>query len=247
VFTPADREKVRNQVLAFAREDARISGAAVTGSVTRGAQDAWSDVDLAFGVSPSATVHEVVEDWTAMMYRDHTAVHHFDVLMGAWVYRVFLLRNLLQVDLAFAPADKFGARAPSFRLMFGDAVALPAPRPATAEDVLGLGWMYALHAVRCIARGRRWQAELMISELRGEVMKLACLRYGLPTGEGRGLDALPASMTKGLEAALATSLEFDELRRASKVAIESLIAEARLVDVALAGRIEPILRELLPG
>ena len=49
------------------------------------------------------------------MYREHGAVHHFDVNIGAWIYRVFLLHIGLQVDLAFAPASEFGERAHTFR------------------------------------------------------------------------------------------------------------------------------------
>ena len=35
------------------------------------------------------------------MYDEHFALHHVDVVSGAWVYRVFLLPSTLQVDLAF--------------------------------------------------------------------------------------------------------------------------------------------------
>jgi hypothetical protein len=37
------------------------------------------------------------------------------------LYRVLLLDNTLQVDLAFWPATEFGAIAPTFRLLFGRA------------------------------------------------------------------------------------------------------------------------------
>ena len=77
----------------------------MTGSATGGVQDAWSDVDLAFGVRDRAAIPDVLADWTPMMYREHGALHHVDVVVGAWTYRVFLLANQLQVDLAFAPAD----------------------------------------------------------------------------------------------------------------------------------------------
>ena len=44
--------------------------------------------------------------------------------------------------------------------------------------------------------------------------------------------------------ALVGSLETDELRRAFKAALDGLITEARIVDRALADRLEPALREL---
>src|SRR5438128_12381578 len=114
------------------------------------------------------------------MYREHGVVHHLDVPSGAWIYRVFLLPSTLQVDLAFAPAKDFGARAPSFRLVFGEAadlahVAAPAP-----EQLIGLSWLYALHVRSSLARGRLWQAEYMLSAMRDQVFALACVRPGLP-------------------------------------------------------------------
>src|SRR6266567_6268811 len=244
MFTVSEREELRTHLLEFAQADRRISAAAITGSATKGTQDEWSDVDLAFGVAPGVSLDEVLGAWTEMMYRDHAAVHHFDIPIGSWVYRVFLLRSTLQVDLAFVAADQFGARAPSFRLVFGNPVELPARPPPESTDLVGLGWMYALHVHRCVERGRFWQAKLMLSGLRGEVLKLACLRHGLPTSEGRGFDGLPDAVTKPLEAALAATLEPDELRRAFGVAMDGLIAEARLVDAHLAERIEPTLRLL---
>ena len=54
-------------------------------------------------------------------------VRLFDVWSGTALYRVFLLPGCLQLDLSLAPQTSFGARAPSFRLLFGTAAELPAP------------------------------------------------------------------------------------------------------------------------
>ena len=49
---PTDRrDAVRAQLLERARADARVSGAAITGSVAAGPEDELSDADLFFGVS----------------------------------------------------------------------------------------------------------------------------------------------------------------------------------------------------
>jgi len=99
----------------------RLSGAAITGSGSTGQEDRWSDVDLAFGIAEADELSEVLADWTAYMYRRHLALHHVDVTMGAWLYRVFLLPSTLQIDLAFAPAAEFRPLASTFRLVFGKA------------------------------------------------------------------------------------------------------------------------------
>ena len=51
MFTPADRERIRAAIIERARDDRRITGVAITGSASVGREDAWSDIDLGFGVA----------------------------------------------------------------------------------------------------------------------------------------------------------------------------------------------------
>jgi predicted nucleotidyltransferase len=244
LFTTADRERLRATLIKAARADERISGAAVTGSAARDAEDDWSDIDLAFGIRDRGRIPEALSDWTESMYRDHGAVHTLDVARGSTVYRVFFLANTMQVDLAFFAAEEFGALAPTFRLLFGESVELP-PLPApSAEILVGTAWLHAIHARSCIKRGKPWQAEYMISAVRDNVLALVALRLGLPAVQGRGMDALPADVTRPLEGALVGVLESDQLRRALAVAIDGLAREVRLFDAALAERLDAPLHEL---
>jgi predicted nucleotidyltransferase len=244
VYTPEERERLREELVAAARADQRISGAAITGSVAHGAGDRWSDIDLAFGVGDPTRLQEVLSAWTDLMYRQHGVVHHVDVLRGSWVYRVFLLQNTLQVDLAFSPAAEFGALGPTFRLIFGESIELPHVPPPTAANLIGLGWLHALHARSCIERGRPWQAEYMISGVRDHALALASLRHTLPSVQGRGIDRLPPNVTAPLEGGLVRSLDAGELWRAFRAATEGLLDEIRHSDPALAARLEGPLSEL---
>lgn len=244
MFAPEERERLRSALVAAARDDARITGAALTGSGATGDEDRWSDIDLAFGVAEEAGLGQVVADWTERMYREHGAVHHVDVTSGTTLYRVFLLASTLQVDLAFWRAGEFGAIAPTFRLLFGAAeehAARPAP---DAAELIGLGWLYALHARSSIARGRVWQAEYMISGVRDHVLALACLRHGVPAIQGRGVDHLAPEVTAAVAGALVCSLDLAEMRRAFRVASEALLDEVRQIDAGLATRLAGPLREL---
>jgi len=247
MFTAQDRERIRSELLEAGRADARLTGGAVTGSGAAGPEDAWSDIDLGFGVGDGAQMRDVLGDWTTRMYERYQALHHFDVMAGAWVYRVFLLASTLQVDLAFAPAGEFGARAPTFRLVFGRAAERPHVTPPAAEGLIGLGWLYALHARSSLARGRPWQAEYMVSAMRDQVLALACLRHGLPAREGRGMDQLPAEITRPLEGALVRSMDAAEIARAFRAATNGLMSETRNVDERLASRLERAVFELCDG
>jgi hypothetical protein len=253
MFTPEERTRLRDALVARARADERITGAALTGSASRDAEDRWSDIDLALGVAAGADVGQVMADWTGLLYREHGALDHLDVVSGAVVYRVFLLASTLQVDIAFAPEEEFGPRAPTFRLLFGRVGDRLAAAAGTAEaeaaagraaDLIGMAWLYALHARSSLARGRVWQTEYMISGVRDHALALACVRHGVPAVQGRGMDQLPAEVTAGFAAALVRSVDGAELERAFRAVTESLIAEIGLADARLAGRLTGVLREL---
>lgn len=256
MFTPEERTRLRDELVARARADERIAGAALTGSAARDAEDRWSDIDLALGLAAGADAGEVMADWTGALYREHGAIDHLDVLSGAVVYRVFLLASTLQVDIAFAPDGEFGPTAPTFRLLFGRAAdrvraataAVAGPTAADrAAELIGMAWLYALHARSSLARGRVWQAEYMISGVRDHVLALACVRYGVPAVQGRGMDELPAEVAAGFSAGLVRAAESSELERAFRAVTESLIVEIGLADAGLAGRLSGVLRELAGG
>jgi hypothetical protein len=107
MFSRDEREQMRAALVRAAQADSNVTGAAHLGSAAADRLDDWSDIDLALCVSHDAAVDGVIAAWTARMYRDHEAIAHCDVRRGETLYRVFLLRNTLQVDLSFWPADRF--------------------------------------------------------------------------------------------------------------------------------------------
>jgi hypothetical protein len=244
VFTPEDRDRIRSDLLAAARADGRISGAAITGSASLDREDRWSDIDLAFGITDATAIAAAMSDWTALMYERHNAVHHVDEIAGAWIYRVFLLRNTLQVDLAFVAAAEFAPRAPSFRLVFGATADRPYPEPRRAENLIAFAWLYGLHVRSSIERGKLWQAEYMVTTMRNYTLALACLRRGLPAAEGRGFDQLPREVTAPLDASFVSRLDVGQLRDAFAAVMRVLRAEIAATDGALARRVDETLEEL---
>ncbi len=244
MFTPEERARLRLDLLDCAARDGRITGTAITGSAAAEREDRWSDIDLAFGVVDAAELPNVLSDWTTRMYDQHLALHHLDVKSGAWIYRVFLLPSTLQVDLAFVPGTEFRALAPTFRLMSGRANEPRHAPPPQPLDIIGLGWLYALHARSCIARHKLWQAEYMISGIRDYTLALACIRHGLSAAHGRGIDQLPSSVTAQLESSLVRQLDITELVRAFRVVTEGLLSEIRSADAELARRLQEALIQL---
>lgn len=245
MYTSAERDELRGELLALARADPRITGGAITGSASVDREDAWSDIDLGFGVRDADELPAVLNDMTEHMYAHHGAIEQLDVVRAPWIYRVFILPSTLQVDLAFAPADTFGARAPTFRLMFGVAQEPKHISAPVVEELIGYAWLYAIHARSSIARNRVWQAEYMISNVRDHVLAIACRRLGLPAVEGRGMDALPADVADPLRDAVVRSLEPVELTRAMTAVVDALLREIVAHDPKLAARLRDVLLDLV--
>jgi hypothetical protein len=242
VFTVEERDRVRARVLELAAADPRVVAGAAVGSLANGGGDRFSDLDLTFGVAGCEPV-EVLDDWTRVLEAELEAACLFDLPSGLWLYRVFLLPGALQVDLSCAPAAEFGAGGPRWELLFGEAIERSSPSPPSAGELFGRAVHHAVRARFCVERGKVWQAEHWIDELRDHVLTLACRRLGLPARYARGFDDLPFEVLARLAEARPRSLERGELLRALAVGVESLLRESGEA-AELASRVESQLREL---
>jgi predicted nucleotidyltransferase len=237
-----ERDRTRQRLLELAEADTHVTAAAITGSYVSGAVDEWSDIDLAFAIR--GELSPALDRWTELLYQSFAAIHHWDLPFGSTIYRVFLLPNRLEVDIAFTPEAEFGPRGPNWRTVFGETVELAQGPPPARDDLVGLAWHHVLHARACIERGKPWQAEWLIGGVREHVLALACLRLGYTTRYAKGTDLLPPELTTPLEATLVRSLDEDELRRALAAAALALVAELERTDSALAARLGPTIEAL---
>lgn len=88
--------------------------------------------------------------------------------------------------------------------------------------------------------------QMLQGGLRDQIISLSCLRHGVPTHQGRGVDQLPSSVLDDLAATLPVSVTSTALSAAYAVAVQLLSDEIRHVDTALADRLKAplaILRE----
>ena len=246
MFTPEQRDRVHERLVAMAREDPRVVAAAVVGSRAGGGGDRWSDLDLTFGLAAGASVADVLSDWTRSIEREFGAVRLFDLPFLSSIYRVFLLPGSLQVNLSFTPGAEFGALGPKFALLFGETVERAHTMAPSGDDLLGLGVHHAVRARFCIERERPWQAEYWISGVRDQALALACLRRGLEPRHARGYDDLPGEITAPFHDTLVRSIDRAELVRALGSAIEALLRESAGLGDRRA-RVEGPLRELKSG
>jgi predicted nucleotidyltransferase len=242
VFSVELRDRVRDHVLGLAQADRRVVAGAVVGAFARGTDDRWSDLDLTFAVADDGSVHEVLDDWTGDLADAFGAVHLFDWPVGRKVYRVFLLPGSLQVDVSIGPTSEFRS-GPGFELLFGDAADPGEPAVPNAQHEFGMAVHHAARARICIERGRFWQAEYWIGELRNHALSLACIRRGSNPREGRGLDDLPADVLDTFKRTLVHSVERNDLLDALGFAVDALLSESGEAG-DLASKVEADLRGL---
>jgi hypothetical protein len=243
MFTVEDRDRLREWIVSMAKNDPRVTGGAMTGSMSAGVEDRWSDIDIAFGVAEGVDLEALLDDWREALRREFGLVHYWDLPFRSSLYRVFLFPSGLEADVAAVPQRDFGARGPRFRALFGATHDQEPTPPPDARFLIGLGWHHVLHANSSIERGKPWRAEYWISALRDHTLELACLRLGEEPSEARGIDRLPAEVTGPVQGALVRSLDAEELRRSLGVATSCFIREVELWDAELSASLTPILRE----
>ncbi|GAB2853406.1 nucleotidyltransferase domain-containing protein [Microbacterium insulae] len=239
MFSATDRDTIQSSLIARAVADQRVIGAALVGSAARGTQDDWSDIDLALQLDHGVDEQQLVDEWTQAIGDEHGLSDTHDVRSAGARYRVFLLSNSLQVDVSFWPHNKFRATEPGFHVLFGTPNAPTEPTPADASAMIGMGWLYALHARSSIARGKLWQATSMLDGLRSQVLALMCARAGLNAWHGREIDRLPTDDLDRLEATLIGELVADDLDRARTALTRLLLDEVTKTDSDRARRLQP--------
>lgn len=232
MFDVKAREALRERLVLAAERDDRIAGAALLGSVARGEEDRWSDIDLALRLVSTAELEMVADAWTALVAETDQIVDHLDIRASGALYRVLLLGSSLQIDLSFWPQDQPLADGAPVQVLFGEVPVGPAVPPRPADDgrdsmaAVRMGWLYALHARSALGRGRVWQALWMLESIRNVVVELYCSRLDLPAWEGRGVDGLPAELLAGLTSSVPVLVELDTLWASLKALVVLLLSEA---------------------
>lgn len=246
MFTPAERDRVGDRVVAIARADDRVVAAAVVGSLANDGGDAYSDIDLTFAVRDDASIPDVLDDWTRRVTEDLGAVRLFDLVREPLRYRVFLLPDCLQLDVSFSPASGFRPTSERFRLLYGEAGdPLEGADPTPAAELLGWAAMYARDVRVSLERGQVWRAENSMSGLRHYALSFACATRGLPASYGKGHDQLPEDVLVSFEGALPSSVDPAELTRALTSGVGALRRECAAAP-EVSSRLAEYLQDLLP-
>jgi predicted nucleotidyltransferase len=252
LFTPEEREETVERVSRVLSDDSRVEGVVVVGSLAHQA-DRWSDIDLEIVVVDDEELAAVTADWVGYLYELLPVVHHFETALGGTLVRGFLLKNLLELDLAFERAERFSIWGPA-QVVFDrsghvvEAANAPAqgePQPADRAGEAGFAWHDVLHACTAVRRGRPWQGLWYLERVRNRTLKLAQERRGYYAEFFDYVDDLPLEELRALEDTLVFSLDPASLLGAIEVATRAFLAELGHDESALAERLEGPLLEFV--
>ncbi|MBD79536.1 MAG: hypothetical protein CL840_11515 [Crocinitomicaceae bacterium] len=245
LFKEEERTALYNQLVQIGQLDNRIIGGALVGSFAADKQDKWSDLDISFGIKGDINPKKVLDKWADLLSMDYEIIHYFDVPHSLAIYRVLLFSSGLEVDLSVIPESEYGPKSPNFRLLFGRALENKKFPNPSIEKLRGWGWHHVMHANSSINRGKLWQAEFWISNLREHIIALKCLRFGLPSAHGRGVDQLPKSELNYLDKTLIKAIEVKELRTSLNSSTQLLVEEIAKSNKTLAGKLTKIFKKAL--
>lgn len=253
MFTPEERERTTKNVSGLLESDEHVDAVLVVGSLASKTADRWSDIDLVAVTSDDTDQTAVATNWVGRIYDQLPVLHHFATAFGETHVRGFLLKNLLELDLAFTPRSHLTVWGPA-RIVFdrsGSSAALlhaPAtsasPSPDWASEA-GFAWHDVTHACAAVRRGRPWQALWYLERVRNRTLGLAQERRAWDADFFDHADDLPAGELAPLEATLVAALEPEVLLHAIEAATGACLEELRHGDETLANRLEAPLLELV--
>ena len=251
MFTEQERAEIVTRVAGLLKDDPEVEAVALVGSLVRGG-DRWSDVDIDVVVANHADVDRLAATWVARMYAQLPVLHHLEQRIGPFLIRGFLLRNMLEIDVAFIRPDSpftvptllLHDRSGVGAAVLAATTSNPLDRPDYANEA-GFMWLDVLHAVTAVRRLRSWQAAWHVERLRNRAFALAASRHGHDRESFKHVDDLPSDERVPLEASLIRSLARSDLLDGIEAATKGVIAELRHAEPDLADRLEVPLLELI--
>ena len=242
VFTPMDRARVLDLLLAQLAQDERIAATIVVGSGAHGFLDERSDIDLAAVVADGRVVREVWDDWRRRVRGLLTIWGCSEVTYNSESYLLALMvEGYLEVDLGFIGMAGVVAKRAEWRVAFdrtGYVEATmrqswegrPAHDPKTFLSRHLDIWHYLIRAVVALQRGQQWAAVHELEVIRTRAIELACLRCRLDSRHFRAVNALPEGTLALLEKTLPADTSQATIARAIRAAADAFFSEAKALE-----------------
>lgn len=242
MFTPFDREKILQQILAGLEPDHRILSVVLVGSGAIGFNDEFSDIDLVAVVDPQYPATDIFQDWVQRLRDDQPVIEWFEISFNADNHLAgFLLDGCLEIDFGVVTPGELVAKRPHWRVVYDRSGKVNAQLQwswvshqtagvlETVEQYRRSTWHYITQTAFSVQRGQLWRAMHNLEEVRNRTIRLAGLRYGLETSHFREVDKLPEDIRVRLATTLVQNATAAEIMRALKQTVALFFQEIRTI------------------
>ncbi len=252
IFDAKDRQEVFDYILSGAKACSKIVSLVQVGSGAVGYHDERSDLDFVAALDTVDSMPEVME----YMHRLITAAYEISFFTQDENrhLQVFLLTNLLEIDIGYGGYEHAAASKPAFKVLYD--------RSGTVEDQMIRSrawiddkiygekqkkdldiarrsyWIRMMHAATAINRGHFLRAIGELEQVRKFYVDLLGDRLKLESGMNREMDRLPENEKAVLMGTYVTGKNENELW-------ESLIRLTDLLYGELEGEDLPVSREMM--
>lgn len=252
IFTVQDRQEVFDYILASARECDKIVSLVQVGSGAYGYNDDRSDLDFVIALDTDGSMPEVMEYIYQKIAAKYDIAYHAKA--EASHLQVFMLSNLLEIDLGYGGYEHAAARKPAFKVLYDntgvveekmvksrewmDNVIYGDKQKKDIELACSSFWSHLMHAALAIRRSNQFRAIGELEFVRKLYIDLLGDRYRLESGLNREMDKLPEEE----KAAIRSTFVNGEDSGALWTALSNL---TELIYAELEGQTIPVSKEML--
>ena len=252
VFTPEERESVLNFILSVCKENDRIVSLIQVGSGAIGYHDARSDLDFVVALDKNESMSEVM-DYLHGKIGEKYELTYFKQVEAAHL-QVYLLPDLLEIDIGFGGYEGAAARKPAFKVLYDRTGVVEGKMTASRawmDNVLygdkrkkdmalaaDSAWAHLMHAAAAIDRGNYFRFLGETELVRRMYIDLLGDRHYLESGANKETDALPEKEKQALKSTYTVS----EVREEQWKALMNL---TELLYEELQGTQTPVTKEML--
>jgi len=243
LFTPTDREVIKNDLINLLTAIPEITAIILIGSGAAGYTDELSDIDIMSEVSDEADIISVMDTVCAELKARYNILCFAQLIERR--LQVCLIDNYLELNFSYRTIETLEARAACWQVLFDNVGNIDAIMHATyakfeeanrinTDDIYQNKlveyseqiWHFIFHAAAAINRGRFWKAVKELDFVRNNIIELKGLRYDLSMSRHRDVDKIPqdelALLQKTLPSLLTKEALADNLRHLITAAYDEL-------------------------
>ena len=243
LFTPTDREKVKNELVNLLATTPEITAIILVGSAAIGYTDELSDIDIMSVVSDEADIVCVMDTICASVKAKYNTLCFAQ--LNERRLQVCLLDNCLELNFSYRTLETLEARAAHWQVLLdktgkADSIMRSTYAKFDEENRININnayqnklaeyseqiWHYIFHAAAAINRGRFWKAVKELDYIRDNIIELKGLRYSLRMSRNSDVDKIPndelAALQKTLPSVLSKEALADNLKNLITAAFDEL-------------------------